>query len=84
MNDFNLKLDYDTAYGFFKSILKQDYFQLKQEAESNSFNDKHPEDQLVTLKTMKGMETLFQYYFTSHEAADLMEGFDPDKRYTRT
>jgi hypothetical protein len=33
---------------------------------------------------MKGMETLFQYYFTSHEAADLMAGFDPDKRYTRT
>jgi hypothetical protein len=81
MNEFNLSLDYDTAYGLFKTILKQDYFDLKKEADSDDFENKHPEDQLVTLRTKKSMEVLFQYYFTSHEASDLIQGIDPENRY---
>jgi hypothetical protein len=84
MNDITLKLDYDTAYGFFKSILKQDYFLLKKESEGADFQHRHPEDQLVTLKTMKGMEALFDYYFTSDEARDIKNGVDPEDRYIRT
>jgi len=84
MSEFNIKLDYDTAYGFFKCILKQDYFNLKKEAEGDDFEHHHPEDQLVTLRTMKGMETLFDYYFTSDETRDIKNGVDPEDRYIRT
>lgn len=84
MNDITLKLDYDTAYGFFKCILKQDYFNLKKESEGDDFENLHPEDQLVTLKTMKGMEALFDYYFSSDEAQDIKNGIDPEDRYIRT
>ena len=83
MSEFNIKLDYDTAYGFFKCILKQDYFNLKKESEGDDFEHHHPEDQLVTLRTMKGMETLFDYYFTSNEAQDIKNGIDPENRYIR-
>jgi hypothetical protein len=83
MNDITLKLDYDTAYGFFKCILKQDYFDLKKEAEGDDFEHRHPEDQLVTLRTMKGMEVLFDYYFTSDEAQDIKNGIDPEDQYIR-
>lgn len=84
MNDITLKLDYDTAYGFFKALLKQDYFSLKEEAENPDFEHRHPEDQLVTLRTMKGMEILFDYYCTSDEAQDIKNGIDPEDRYIRT
>lgn len=83
MNDITLKLDYDIAYGLFKTLLKRDYFELKEEAEGDDFENKHPEDQLVTLRTMKGMEVLFDYYFTSDEAQDIKNGIDPEDQYIR-
>lgn len=77
---YTLELDEETTEKFIVEFLKTEYKKLWQEELSDSFDDRHPEDQNVTFNTRLGIESVLKYYMVPAEAEkffqDVADGKD--------
>lgn len=75
---YTLELDEETTENFLVEFLKRDYKKLFLEEQSAGFEDKHPEDQDVTHRTVDGLIAVLNYYMVPSEAdkffQDVAEG----------
>ena len=77
---YTLELDEETTEKFIVEFLKTEYKKLWQEELSDSFDDRHPDDQNVTFNARLGIESVLKYYMVPAEAEkffqDVADGKD--------
>lgn len=79
---YTLELDEETTEKFIVEFLKTEYKKLWQEELSDSFDDRHPDDQNVTFNARLGIESVLKYYMVPAEAEkffqDVADGKDEE------
>ena len=68
---YNIQVDWDTANGLMKAILKEDYETLVKDTKDESL---HEEDRENSKRFAAALEVVFEYYFTDSERREIFGG----------